>query len=336
MKLSIVVPIYRVEKYIRECVESIINQEDNLFSQVELILVNDGTPDKSIEVIQDLIDEYSNIRLINQHNQGLSMARNNGLAVAEGDYVWFVDSDDWLAEGALNDLFHYLDGKSDTVVIGSVEVWDDKNNDFHIYFPSVETMSGKEAFRRDCAQYYTSVLTIYRTEFLKQNHLSFLPGVLHEDNEFCPIVSYLSQCTTYIPNKLYYIRRAINDGRKSITTTVNPKRAYDGLIVCDSLLRFSENRVIEEDIKLKFYHLISLCLNNNVFPIILHCGKDEENRFNELYYNSYRYFSRCLSRGNLKTKLEAILFTLFPRKILTVFKIMHKINSRIVRSEQYK
>ena len=131
MKLSIIIPVYKVERYVRQTILSVINQDHSLFNQSEVIIVNDGTPDKSIEVIQDLIDEYSNIKLINQQNQGLSMARNNGLAVAEGDYVWFVDSDDWLAEYALNDLFHYLDGKNDAVVIGAVEVWDDKNNDFH-------------------------------------------------------------------------------------------------------------------------------------------------------------------------------------------------------------
>lgn len=326
MKLSIIIPVYKVEKYVRQTILSIINQEHALFNQTEVIIVNDGTPDKSIEVIKDLIDGHPNITLIEQKNQGLSIARNNGLAVAKGEYVWFVDSDDWIADNALKDLFPYLDGKNDTVVIGAIEVWDNKTNDFHVYFPTEETMTGKDCFRKNCAQYYTSVLTIYRTDFLKQNNISFLPRVLHEDNEFCPIVSYLSTRTTFIPNKLYYIRRATNDGRQSITTTVNPKRAYDGLIVCDSLLQFSKNAVKENDIKLKFDYLISLCLNNNVFPIILRCDEEEATRFNELYYNTYRHLNNCLATGNLKTKLEAILFKVFPKKTLNVFNFMQKFN----------
>ena len=85
MKLSIVVPVYNVEQYVRKCILSIINQDDELFNDIELIIVNDGSKDKSVEQIQDLVDEYDNITLINQENLSLSVARNNGMAVANGD-----------------------------------------------------------------------------------------------------------------------------------------------------------------------------------------------------------------------------------------------------------
>lgn len=327
-RLSIVIPVYKVEKYIRETLLSVINQDPDLFDKVEIIIVNDGTPDRSIDVIKDLIEDNPNIILINQTNQGLSMARNNGFAVAKGDYVWFVDSDDWIIQNALTSLFPHLDGRSDTIVMGAIEVWDDKENDFHIYFPEVVKMSGKETFRRNCAQHYTSVLSVYRTEFLRKNNITFLPGVLHEDNVFCPIVSYLSEITTFIPNKLYRIRRATKDGRQSITTTVNPKRAYDALIVCESLLKFANEKIKEDDIRLRFNNLIALCLNNNVFPIIRCCNKNEIIHFNQLYHEKYSHFNKCLETGGIKTKLESFLFYIFSRNIIGVFNFMQMLNPK--------
>ena len=100
MKLSIIVPVYNVEKYIRLCMESIFKQglDENDY---EVIIVNDGTPDKSMEMITDIIVAHQNIHVINQENQGLSVARNNGIAAAKGEYIQFLDSDDLLIDNSL-------------------------------------------------------------------------------------------------------------------------------------------------------------------------------------------------------------------------------------------
>ena len=86
MDLSIVVPVYNVEKYVRTCIESIFKQglDEKCF---EVIIVNDGSTDRSLEVITDIISQHSNIVVINQENQGLSVARNNGIAAAKGEYI---------------------------------------------------------------------------------------------------------------------------------------------------------------------------------------------------------------------------------------------------------
>ena len=110
MKLSIVVPVYNVEQYVRKCILSIVNQDDDLFKSFEVIIVNDGSKDKSVEQIQDLVDKYDNITLINQENLSLSVARNNGMAMAKGDYVWFIDSDDWITSDAVKYVLLHLDG----------------------------------------------------------------------------------------------------------------------------------------------------------------------------------------------------------------------------------
>ena len=95
IKLSIIVPVYNVEKYVRPCIESIFKQglDDADF---ELIIVNDGTKDHSMEMIADIIQQHNNITVIHQENQSLSVARNNGIAAAKGEYILMPDSDDLL------------------------------------------------------------------------------------------------------------------------------------------------------------------------------------------------------------------------------------------------
>lgn len=101
MKLSIIVPVYNVEKYLEECVESIFHQDldENIF---EVILVNDGSTDKSREICKKLVEDNKNVKLVNQENKGLSGARNTGIKKAIGEYLYFIDSDDYLVPGYLN------------------------------------------------------------------------------------------------------------------------------------------------------------------------------------------------------------------------------------------
>ena len=103
IQLSIIVPVYNVEKYIRPCIESIFRQglDETLF---EVIIVNDGTKDRTIDMIAGIIHQHTNVTVINQDNQGLSVARNNGIAKARGQYIFMPDSDDLLIENSLNPL----------------------------------------------------------------------------------------------------------------------------------------------------------------------------------------------------------------------------------------
>lgn len=328
MKLSIVLPVYGVENYIRECVLSIINQTDGLFREIELIIVNDGTRDHSIERIQDLIENKSNIVLINQENQGLSAARNNGLSRAHGDYVWFIDSDDWITSDALNVLFPYLDGKNDTIVMGAEDVFGNYTNIINVFFPKPKTLKRLENYQLGCEQTTTSVLTVYKRDFLHDNSLRFMLGVFHEDYEFSTKVSYYSNHTLYIPNPLYRIRRSIADGRQSITTVVNPKRAFDALKVASSLSEFNRNVVKENEIRNKIDDIICQCVNNGALNLILQCSFEERVRFNDIYRKNYSFLTNNIIKGRFRYKLEGLLFLCFPNNITGVYKIMQLFNIR--------
>ena len=105
MKLSIIVPLYNVEKYIEKCILSLVNQD---FRDYEIIVVNDGSPDESANIVNELKIKYPNVLLFHKENGGLSSARNFGLEKAKGEYVWFVDSDDWIEPDIISLLYKHV------------------------------------------------------------------------------------------------------------------------------------------------------------------------------------------------------------------------------------
>lgn len=187
-KLSIIVPIYKVEEYIHQCLESIFGHKMN-DDDIEVILVNDGTPDKSMEVIADIIEAHQNIHIIEQKNQGLSMARNNGMAHATGDYLIFVDSDDLLIGDNLPFLLEKaIETDADIVVADYIEVNDNdiKNIPANINKTiTVNEKTGEELFLEDIDPHDCHVWhSLYKREFLQQNHITFIPGIFFEDVPF--------------------------------------------------------------------------------------------------------------------------------------------------------
>ena len=189
MYLSIIVPVYNVEKYIRSCFESIFKQglDDDIF---ELIIVNDGTKDRSMEVIADIISQHKNITVINQKNQGLSVARNNGMAIAKGEYILMLDSDDLLIDDSLGPILEIaLSSKADMVITDFKQVEDNEIGKYTKMSPIQDKKDFKfiEATGTDLIYeclfpYYWRHL--YKRVFLEENHISFIPGIVSQDIAF--------------------------------------------------------------------------------------------------------------------------------------------------------
>ena len=188
MQLSIIVPVYNVEKYVRPCLESILRQglDEDCY---EVIIVNDGTKDRSMEMIADLIDEHANISVINQENQSLSVARNNGIAKAKGEYILMPDSDDLLIDGSLPTLLEKaLETKADLVVADFLEMDDEEiANVKDIPQPDAvfEEKTGEQLFLADLDPRQCYVWrTLFRREYLSEHRITFVPGVCYQDVPF--------------------------------------------------------------------------------------------------------------------------------------------------------
>lgn len=316
------VPVYNVERYVRKCILSIINQDDGLFKEIELIIVNDGTKDKSLEQIQDLIDKFDNIILINQKNQGLSVARNNGLEQTKGDYVWFVDSDDWITSDAVMTLMPYLNKVNDIVIINYIVVKENEEYPEKTSFHEVKSMGGKESFRRRCEFGTMAQRGIFRRDFLISKNLSFKPGIYSQDDELCLRASYLAERITILPYPLYYFLRTVGENHKSIMNSGKPKYGFDYITVTKSLANFKEDRVIEKDLSKRFDYHISVLINNGL-NAISKCSKSDQVKFCEMYKET-KGLTKCLFQAGGKYFVEAVLFSLFPNKIVEIYNIMRK------------
>lgn len=182
-RLSIILPVYNVEKYIVRCLESIYSQHisPDLF---EVIIVDDETPDTSIEIARKYLKNYSNFKIISQKNRGLGGARNSGINNASGTYIWFVDSDDEITNNSLDIVLSAIDRDPEAEIIVFDHVTD--KNDFEFAIPSplfCTTSSGIDLVLSGFM--ITTVWNcIYRKSFLDKWDLRFREKFKHEDSEF--------------------------------------------------------------------------------------------------------------------------------------------------------
>lgn len=190
MDLSIIVPVYNVEKYVRSCIESIFKQELDE-DRFEVIIVNDGTKDRSMEMIDDIIQQHKNITVINQENLGLSVARNNGIAAAKGEYILMPDSDDLLIENSLMPLLEKaLETKVDMVVADFLSMTDEEIDNFYkedFQQPELQfkKIVGEQLYLDVLNPYHCYVWrTLYKREFLVTKDLIFYPGIRYQDIPF--------------------------------------------------------------------------------------------------------------------------------------------------------
>lgn len=189
IKLSFVVPMYNVEKYICDCISSLyrqgLNEED-----FEVIIVNDGSTDSSIETIMPIANSHKNITIINQTNKGLSASRNAGLSKASGTYVSFIDSDDIIIDNSISLLLKQaLDANIDTIKGGVIKIKDSDIPQQGIQqplpTPDVIFKNGEQAYCEDYNREESYVpQNLYKKEFLDKENLSFLTGMTFEDVAF--------------------------------------------------------------------------------------------------------------------------------------------------------
>ena len=203
MLLSIIIPVYNVERYIVETLESILSQNTFPFTY-EVIVVNDGTPDHSMEIVERYRYSFDNLTIINQENQGLSCARNSGLKIAKGDYVWFIDSDDSIPQDAFESLFPYLTRYRHEVLAFDITKIEEETGKkltekiflkpkyYHLYNTSHNGTELNKKIHTGIVQRF-----IFCKSFLSRCHLAFTPGIIHEDIDF--IVRILLHANSILP-----------------------------------------------------------------------------------------------------------------------------------------
>lgn len=242
-KVSIIIPVYNVENYLQECLLSAINQD---YENTEIIVVDDGSTDTSAEIVSRFKSEYPQIKTIRTKNQGLSAARNEGLALATGEYVLFLDSDDWFVSNAVSICIDVITKNHlDIVLFGAQPFVDGEPaqesglDEFYGRPPQLhnQVFASSEYFIQALTlNHYVVQACMYMYSRSKFSALRFYPSMLHEDNLFTTqlLLSDANARLISLPDRLFQ-RRFRAD---SIMTQNKQQRHINGYFtVIDELIK---------------------------------------------------------------------------------------------------
>lgn len=214
MKISVIVPIYNVEKYIEECLDSLLEQ--NLSEkEYEIICIDDGSTDRSGRIAEEYEKKYEQIKVIRQKNGGLSKARNQGLKAARGEYICFVDSDDYLEAGVLDSLYAIaVKYDLDKLMYGYRQFEDGKERSCSEHekrnIKEEDVFFFPDAQRMDTCKLVPDWKVVWnyliKRSIVKQYDLQFVEGVIFEDEEFNFWLNHCAGFSGYIHQKLYHYR----------------------------------------------------------------------------------------------------------------------------------
>lgn len=195
VKISVIVPVYNVEKYLNKCLDSLVNQS---LKDIEIIVINDGSPDNSEKIILNYQKKYKNIKYYKKINGGLSDARNYGLKYATGDYISFIDSDDYLDKYMMEKMYNKaISNNLDIVICDSIEVYEKKQ---------ILKKSNHHYSNNDIKNYIISPPMVCTRLFKNNliNYLKFKKGIYYEDLNLMPSLAKYTNKIGFIEEGLYY------------------------------------------------------------------------------------------------------------------------------------
>lgn len=309
-KVSVIVPVYNVEKYLPECLDTICNQT---LSDLEIICVNDGSTDSSLEILKRYAAIDNRIVILSQTNGGLSVARNTGIKFAKGEYLYFCDSDDKLDVGALETLYNraqndnldmlYFDAEA---FFESAEVekqfasyktyYKRKNNYQGIY-------SGKKLFNellKNKDYFPAAWINFVKTDFILKNNLIFEPGILHEDNLWSFKCALLAERVGYSANTFFHRRVRSNS---IVTQQINFNHVYGYFLSAVKGIEFLKFIKLSEDEFKNINNLINGWINNS---------KDRFSKINDIE----------------KSKMEVL--SVYEKTLFTIFILNKNSNNKPV------
>ena len=263
-KVSIIVPIYNVEEYLAKCLDSLVEQT---YKNVELILINDGSTDHSLKIAEEYEEKYRQIKLVSQRNGGLSKARNTGMDLATGEYLCFVDSDDWLELDTIQEIVSLMDKDDlDLCLFGANTFLTDENDlrrypeDDYCYSSKYKGIyQGKELFSKlYCSEEFKASACMYmvRRKLITEKGLEFKEGMIHEDELFTPYLFYYAG-RSEITERKFYNRRIRKNSIVTGTKALEHMKGYGSVF-----LGLSECPGNEDENQTVAASYLQLCIDN--------------------------------------------------------------------------
>lgn len=328
MRISIIIPVYNVEKYLRRCMDSILNQD---YKNIEIILINDGSTDKSEYICKEYSERNKNIKFISQNNKGIAETRNIGLKHATGEYVTFLDSDDWVESNIYSILIRTAEEyNSDIVVCGYNKYYEGGRIQSLTPYKEITHFNGKEALAENLKGNITTVLwdKLYRRSLFDGVKI---PNIKCFEDQMPNLITLLkSSKVTCIPNKLvYYFYR-----EDSITNTKTVESKLTLFEQLEIMKKFLESNNLYNEYKdyfqYKAINLINFFIISKITTLPLGESmmlyrqnvRSEFKKYSKLYYEN-RYLS-------MTYKLRIFLI----RNFTTLYFIMIKTNYKVKNKSQ--
>lgn len=322
IKVSIIIPVYNAEKYIDKCLNSVLNQ---VLQDIEIIIINDGSTDNSIKILRKLLEQDSRIKLISKENKGASVARNIGIKEARGEYIGFVDIDDYIEKDMYYKMYNKaIEGKFDIVSCGFRE----ENNSGYMEFNRTlfehDNLHGdiieKEYFKYIVEDKFLGYLPlwnkIFRRKFIEENKLIINESIiLGEDRKFCCDAILKAKSISSVNEILYHYMKINNE---SLTSGYDLKKIDYYLKDRKDILEFVKKNIDNENIERYLY-----IHNERIFyKLIDFCFKEmySENKFKNKYVNVRKILSNrefvVSINSNLKvSRLMKLLIYLIKKEL---------------------
>ena len=276
-ELSFIIPLYNTEQYITECLSSILDTDADK-ALYEVIVIDDGATDRSAAIVSDLCLRYPNLSLIHQENQGVSVARMNGIRHACGEFIWFVDSDDYITRDATRkvlSLIHDFPDADAFVTPMLISFEDGRKSDVSPVFETSFTTSGKELMKRKDFVLVGPPHFIVKRNMFADKWLYFPTGIRYEDEYYARVLKYRAGQLLVLKDYLYVYRQWIGSHMNSIQMS----DATDVISVYRHLDRFAKEEVTRED---------QPWFRNNIVSFLLESYTRFRSRFGTEEFRAFR------------------------------------------------
>ncbi len=259
MLLSIIVPLFNTERFINQCLASMI--EDSLINEYEVIVIDDGSTDNSANLVKDFCSKYHNIFLYQQNNCGVSIARMNGVSKAKGDYIWFVDSDDWVEPGSLQVILERIEENPETDVLVFpfyLRFPDSQKDSISPSIKESRSVTGKKLLRSRQYNFVGPPHFIIKRPLFQDKWLHFPEQTRFEDEYFSRVLLYKTETVSLFTKPLYNYRQNPDSFMHSSSIATAPFIFK----VYKHLKCFAESEVKESDQKWFCHNITSFLLES--------------------------------------------------------------------------